>query len=65
MEEGKGSKLRHRIHQWSISTLIKLLEGKPVYIVRVSVRSSSIDPFTNVKIERYSPPGDLLCGKGG
>ena len=56
MEKNKGRKLRHRIHQWSIATLIKLLEDRPVHVVRVSERgSSSIDPFTKKRIEGYSP----------
>jgi len=56
MESGKNAKLRHRIHQWSVSTLIRLLEEKPVHVVRVSEKgSSSTDPFTNVRIEKYSP----------
>jgi len=56
MSEGKGRKLRHRIHQWSIATLIKLLEDRPVHVVRVSERgSSSVDPFTKKRIDGYSP----------
>jgi transposase len=56
MEEGKGRKLRHGIHQWSIATLIKLLEDRPVHVVRISERgSSSVDPFTRKRIEDYSP----------
>jgi putative transposase len=56
MEEGKSRKLRHRIHQWSIATLIKLLEDRPVHVVRVSERgSSSVDPFTKKRIDGYSP----------
>jgi putative transposase len=56
MEKNKGRKLKHRIHQWSIATLIKLLEDRPVHVVRVSERgSSSVDPFTKKRIEGYSP----------
>jgi putative transposase len=56
MEKNKGRKLRHRIHQWSIATLIKLLEDRPIYVVRVSERgSSSVDPFTGRRIDGYSP----------
>ncbi len=56
MSENKGRKLRHRIHQWSIATLIKLLEDRPVHVVRVSERgSSSVDPFTKKRIDGYSP----------
>jgi IS605 OrfB family transposase len=55
MEKGKGRKLRHRIHQWSIATLIKLLEDRPIHVVKISERgSSSVDPFTK-KINGYSP----------
>jgi len=56
MSENKSRKLRHRIHQWSIATLIKLLEDRPIHVVRVSERgSSSVDPFTKKKINGYSP----------
>jgi putative transposase len=56
MEKNKSRKLRHRIHQWSIATLIKLLEDRPVHVVRISERgSSSVDPFTGRRIEGYSP----------
>ncbi len=56
MEKNKGRKLRHRIHQWSIATLIKLLEDRPIHVVRVSERgSSSVDPFTGRRIDGYSP----------
>jgi IS605 OrfB family transposase len=56
MEKGKGRKLKHRIHQWSIATLIKLLEDRPIHVVRISERgSSSVDPFTRKRIEGYSP----------
>jgi putative transposase len=56
MEKGKGRKLKHRIHQWSIATLIKLLEDRPIHVVRISERgSSSVDPFTRKRIEDYSP----------
>ena len=55
MEEGKSAKLRHRVHQWSASTLVKLLEGKPIYVAKVSERdSSTTDPFTGVKIGNYT-----------
>jgi IS605 OrfB family transposase len=40
MEKGANSKLRHRIHQWSVPTLIKLLDEKPI----VSRRSQRMEP---------------------
>jgi putative transposase len=44
------------IHQWSVSKLIKLLEDRPVHVVRVSERgSSSVDPFSMKGIDGYSP----------
>jgi IS605 OrfB family transposase len=56
MSENKSRKLRHRIHQWSVATLIKLLEDRPVHVVRISERgSSSVDPFTRKRIDGYSP----------
>ena len=56
MERGKNAKLRHRIHQWSVSTLIRLLEEKPVHVVKVSEKgSSSTDPFTGAKVKSYTP----------
>jgi transposase, IS605 OrfB family, central region len=56
MESDKSSKLRHRIHQWSVSTLIKLLEEKPVHVVKVPEKgSSSIDPFTGLRVRSYGP----------
>jgi IS605 OrfB family transposase len=56
MSKNKSRKLRHRIHQWSVSKLIKLLEDRPIQVVRISERgSSSVDPFTKKKINGYSP----------
>jgi putative transposase len=56
MEKNKSRKLRHRIHQWSIATLMKLLEDRPIHVVRISERgSSSVDPFTKKRINGYSP----------
>lgn len=65
MESGKSAKLRHRVHQWSASTLIKLLEEKPVHVVRVPEKgSSSIDPFTGLRIRSYSPLVTRFAAKG-
>ena len=56
MLQDKSDRLRHRIHQWSVSTLVGLLECKPVHVVRVSERgTSSRDPFTRERIDGYSP----------
>ena len=55
MERDRSAKLRHRIHQWSVSTLAKLLEENPVHIAKVSEKgSSSKDPFTRSKVKSYT-----------
>jgi IS605 OrfB family transposase len=38
MEESASNKLRHRIHQWSVSTLIKLLDEKSVRVEKIRER---------------------------
>jgi IS605 OrfB family transposase len=56
MERGASSKLRHRIHQWSVKKLIDLLDEKPIHIVKVSERgTSSRDPFTDRRIKKFEP----------
>jgi IS605 OrfB family transposase len=56
MEEYANSKLRHRIHQWSVKKLIELLDEKPVHVVIVSEReTSSKDPFTGKRIKKFEP----------
>jgi IS605 OrfB family transposase len=56
MERDANSKLRHRIHQWSVKKLIELLDEKPIHIVKVSERrTSSRDPLTGLKINEYKP----------
>ena len=56
MEKDKGAKLRHRIHQWSVSTLVKLLEERSIHVIKVSEAStSSRDPFTGARINGFKP----------
>jgi IS605 OrfB family transposase len=56
MEEDANSKLRHRIHQWSVKKLIDLLDEKPIHVVKVSERgTSSRDPFTDRRIKKFEP----------
>jgi len=56
MEEDANSKLRHRIHQWSVRKLVKLLDEKSVHVIKVSERgTSSRDPFTGRRIRRFKP----------
>jgi IS605 OrfB family transposase len=56
MEEDASSKLRHRIHQWSVKKLIELLDEKPIHVVKVSERgTSSRDPFTGRRVRGFEP----------
>jgi len=56
MEKDKDTKLRHRIHQWSASSLVKLLEEKPLHVVRISEAGiSSRDLFTGARISGFKP----------
>jgi len=52
--ENKSRKLKHRIHQWNASTMINLLEEKPMHVVKVSESgTSSRDPFTGARIRGF------------
>jgi IS605 OrfB family transposase len=56
MKEDANSKLRHRIHQWSVKKLIELLYEKPIHVVKVSEKgTSSRDPFTGRRVRRFKP----------
>jgi IS605 OrfB family transposase len=56
MERNRDGRLRHRIHRWSVSKLIELLEDRPIHVVKVSEKgSSSVDPFSKRRIDGYSP----------
>ena len=54
MEEDKGMRLRHRIHQWSVRTLVRLLEEKPIQVVEVSEAETSSRTPSGVRIT-FSP----------
>jgi len=54
--EKRKNTLRHRLHQWSVSKLIEVLNSKPVHTIEVSeAYTSSIDPFTGKRIRRFNP----------
>jgi len=49
-------KLRHRIHQWSASSLVKVLNQKPLHVDSVpEAGSSSYDPFNSSLRLTYAP----------
>jgi IS605 OrfB family transposase len=65
MEEDVSSKLRHRIHQWSVRKLVELLDEKPIHVVKVSERgTSSRDPFTGKMIKKFEPLVTRTAVKG-
>jgi len=56
VKKTRKSTLRHRIHQWSVSALVEVLDNKPVYVVEVSeAYTSSINPFTGKLIRSFTP----------
>jgi IS605 OrfB family transposase len=64
----KASKknLRHRIHQWCASKLVKTLNNKPLYVFEGSeAYSSSRDPFSRKPIKRYTPSVIRIALRGG
>jgi IS605 OrfB family transposase len=64
MEEDKGRKLRHRIHQWSVRTLVRLLEEKPVQVVEVSEAGTSSRTPSGARIT-FSPLVIRTAVRGG
>jgi IS605 OrfB family transposase len=54
VERQRWSALRHRLHQWSVSTLVKLLQDSPVHVKFVDERgTSSVDPFSSRRVRRW------------
>jgi len=54
VEKTRKSTLRHRIHQWSVSSLVEVLNNKPLHVVEISeAYTSSIDPFTSKRIDNF------------
>ena len=66
VERQKWSKLRHRLHQWSSATLVKLLQDSPVHVELVDERSTStIDPFSGRRIRWWLPSVTRVAARGG
>jgi len=56
VEKPRKNTLRHRIHQWSVSALVKVLNNKPLRVVEVSeAYTSSVNPFTGRPIRSFTP----------
>jgi putative transposase len=54
MGRDKGRRLRHRIYQWSVRTLVRLLEKKPIHVVEVAESRTSSRTPSGVRIT-FSP----------
>ena len=53
MEGNKSSKLRHRIHQWSVVKFVDMLKTQPIEVDEVSESyTSSINPFNGEKLKK-------------
>ncbi len=66
VEKTKKSTLRHRIHQWCVSSLVEILNNKPLHVIEVSeAYTSSIDPFTSRRVHRFTPSVTRIAVRGG
>jgi len=55
-EKTYSDRMRHRIHQWSVAKLVKVLSNKPIYVDTVNeAYTSSIDAFTGKRLTNFSP----------
>ncbi|MGC8607265.1 MAG: IS200/IS605 family accessory protein TnpB-related protein [Vulcanisaeta sp.] len=53
MENNKGARLRHRIHQWSVVKFVEMLKTQPIEVEEVSESyTSSINPFNGKKLKK-------------
>jgi len=65
-EKAKKRTLRHRLHQWSASTLIEALNNKPLRIAEISeAYTSTTDPFTGKRITGFASSMIRLAVRGG
>ena len=65
VEKIRKNTLRHRIHQWSVSSLVEVLNSKPLHVVEVSESyTSSVDPFTGKRIHSFVPSMTRLAVRG-
>jgi len=64
-EKTTKNTLRHRIHQWSVSSLVEILNNKPLHVVEVSeAYTSSIDPLTGKHIHKFTPSMTCYAVRG-
>jgi len=66
VERTRWDTLRHRLHQWSVVTLVKLLQDSPVHVELVDERgTSSIDPFSGKRVRRWLSSMTRAAARGG
>ena len=66
VERQEWSALRHRLHQWSVSTLVKLLQDSPVYVKLLDERGTTfIDPFSGKRVRRWLSSMTRVAARGG
>jgi IS605 OrfB family transposase len=64
MSRNKGGRLRYRIHRWSVSKPRKLLENRPIHVVRVSEGVLKCGSILDKEDRWLQPPSDPHCGEG-
>uniref|UniRef100_A0A7C2Z241 Transposase n=1 Tax=Ignisphaera aggregans TaxID=334771 RepID=A0A7C2Z241_9CREN len=65
VEKVKKDSLRHRIHQWNVSTLVKALNERPIHVIEVpEAYTSSKDPFTGRCIHSFNPSMTCYAVRG-
>ncbi|MEB3861912.1 MAG: IS200/IS605 family accessory protein TnpB-related protein [Desulfurococcales archaeon] len=66
VERQGWSALRHRLHQWSVATLVEFLQDSPVHVELVDERgTSSIDPFSGNRIRWWFSSVTRVAARGG
>ena len=64
-EKTRKTTLRHRIHQWSVSSLVEALDNKPLHVIEVSeAHTSTRNPFTGKPIRSFTPSMTRIAVRG-
>jgi len=64
-EKTRKTTLRHRIHQWSVSSLVEALDNKPLHVIEISeAHTSTRNPFTGKPILSFTPSMTRIAVRG-
>ena len=64
-EKTRKTTLRHRIHQWSVSSLVEALDNKPLHVIEISeAHTSTRNPFTGKPIRSFTPSMTRIAVRG-